>query len=381
MKQRLKLGKISGIPLYMHWTFPLLILYFVYDGLSRGMDAVGLMWLVGFILTIFVCVILHELGHSLSARWYGIDTEDITLLPIGGVARLRSMPRKPWREIVVALMGPAVNVVIAAGLFGYFWLSSKSLFQGVPEEGDELIINATNFLPLLFFTNTFLVIFNMIPAFPMDGGRVLRGLLAIRFSRVRATQIASILGRICAVGFAVWSFVSGSPVLMLIAFFVYFTATQEYQSVQTEEALREKNVRDAMRTQFTLIPAETNLDNVVPYITTTAEQGFLVVENTEYGTDLKGGITRPTIIRAIKQHKGQESFFQKYISRRPKKKGFFMHELMSDKVRYLTPDMPLPMVYQEMIQMQIPVMPVRENNELVGVLDYYQVREFVKLNS
>jgi len=366
----------------MHWTFPLLILYFVYDGLSRGMDAVGLLWLVGFILTIFLCVVLHELGHSLSARWYGIDTEDITLLPIGGVARLRSMPRKPWREIVVAIMGPMVNIVIAAGLFGYFWLSSQSMVQGIPEEGDGLVVNATNFLPLLFLTNIFLVIFNMIPAFPMDGGRVLRGFLAIRLSRVRATQVASILGRICAVGFAVWSFVGGSPVLMLIAFFVYFTATQEYQSVRTEEALRDKTIRDAMRTQFTLIPAETNLDDVVPYINSTAEQGFLVVETTEeYGTDLKGGITRPAIVRAIKRHRGQESFFEKYISRRAKVKGFFMHELMNDQVRYLTPDMPLPMVYQEMMQLGIPVMPVRENNELVGVLDYYQVREFVKLSS
>jgi len=278
-------------------------------------------------------------------------------------------------------MGPMVNVVIAAGLFGYFWLSSQSLTQGIPEEGDGLIINATNFLPLLFFTNTFLVIFNLIPAFPMDGGRVLRGLLAIRFSRVRATQIASILGRICAVGFAVWSFVGGSPVLMLIAFFVYFTASQEYQSVQTEEALRDKMVGEAMRTQFTFIPAETNLDEVVQYITSTAEQGFLVVESTEYGTDLRGGITRPTIVRAVKRHKGQESFFQKYLSRRPKKNGFFVHELMNNDVRYLKPDMPLPMVYQEMIQLGILVMPVRENNELVGVLDYYQVREFIKLNS
>ena len=383
MKQRLKLGKISGIPLYVHWTFPLLILYFVYDGVNRGMDAVGLMWLVGFILTIFFCVVLHELGHSLSARWYGIDTEDITLLPIGGVARLKAMPRQPWREIVVAVMGPMVNVAIATGLFVYFWLTSRSALHGIPEEAEELVINGSNFLSWLFITNIGLVIFNCIPAFPMDGGRVLRGLLGLRFKRVTATKIASILGRICAVGFAVLSFMPGqSPFLLLIAVFIYFTASQEYYSVQTEESLRDRTVRDAMRTQFTLIPVGTNLDNVVPYITTTAEQGFLVVESTEYGTDLKGGITRPRIVKAIKRHKGQETFFEKYLSRRRSKvNGFFMHELMNDKVRYLTPDMPLPMVYQEMVQLGISVMPVRENNELVGVLDYYQVREFVKLNS
>jgi len=279
-------------------------------------------------------------------------------------------------------MGPMVNVAIAAGLFAYFWLTSQSALHGIPEDADGLVVNGSNFLSWLFLTNVGLVIFNCIPAFPMDGGRVLRGLLGLRFKRVTATKIASILGRICAIGFAVLSFMPGqSPFLLLIAVFIYFTASQEYYSVQTEESLRDKTVRDAMRTQFTLIPAETNLDNVVPYITPTAEQGFLVVESTEYGTDLKGGITRPTIVSAVKRHKGQESFFQKYLSRQPKKKGFFMHELMNDKVRYLTPDMPLPMVYQEMMQMRIPVMPVRENNELVGVLDYYQVREFVKLNS
>lgn len=381
MKQRLKLGKISGIPLYVHWTFSLIILFFVYRSLACGMDTWGVVWVVGLVLTIFGCVVLHELGHALSARRYGIGTEDITLLPIGGVARLKAMPRQPLREIVVAIMGPMVNVAIAAGLFVYFWLTSNAIFQEGMVVDECMVVNDTNFLSWLFITNVGLVIFNCIPAFPMDGGRVFRGLLGLRFSRVRATQIASILGRICAIGFAAYSFSGGGPMLILIAIFIYFTATQEYQSVKTEEALREKTVRDAMRTQFTLIPTDTNLDNVVPYITSNAEQGFLVVESTEYGTDLKGGITRPVIVSAVKRHKGQESFFQKYLSRRPKKKGFFMHELMNDKVRYLTPDMPLPMVYQEMMQMRIPVMPVRENNELVGVLDYYQVREFVKLNS
>jgi len=382
MKQRLKLGKISGIPLYVHWTFPLLILYFVYDGMSRGMDAVGLVWLVGFILTIFFCVVLHELGHSLSARWYGIDTEDITLLPIGGVARLKSMPRQPWREIVVALMGPMVNVVIAAGLFGYFWLSSRSALHGIPEEAEELVINGSNFLSWLFITNVGLVLFNCIPAFPMDGGRVLRGLLGLRFKRVTATKIASVLGRIFAIGFGVLSFMPGqSPFLLLIAVFIYFTASQEYQRVQTEEALREKTVREAMRTRVSVIPADVDLDNVLFYMTSSSEQGFLIVETKESVPNIVGFITRSNLSRAYKRHKGQESFFEKYISRRPKQKGFFMHELMNDKVRYLTPDMPLPMVYQEMVQLGIPVMPVRENNELVGVLDYYQVREFVKLNS
>jgi len=387
MKQRLKLGKFRGIPIYVHWTFSLVILYFVYSSVQCGLDAIGVLWVVGFVLTIFTCVVLHELGHSLSARWYGIDTEDITLLPIGGVARLKSMPREPLREIVVAVMGPMVNIVIAIGLLVYFWLTSQNIWPNIIVE-NCLIVNQANFLHWLFVTNFGLVLFNMIPAFPMDGGRVLRGLLGFGFKRVTATKIASIIGRVCAVGFAAWSFTGGGPVLMLIAFFVYYTASQEYDNVRIEEALRDKTVRDAMRTQFTLLPSDSNLDDIVPYITATAEQGFLVVESNDKGTGLKGGVTRTSIVKAIKQYKGQQSFLDKcidfvakYVFSRPQKKVFFIHELTNDKVRYLTPDMPLPMVYQEMIQLQIPVMPIRENDELVGVLDYYQVREFVKLNS
>jgi len=383
MKQRLQLGKISNIPLYVHWSFPLLILYFVYDGWSRGMDTVGLLWLVAFVLTIFGCVVLHELGHSLSARWYGIDTEDITLLPIGGVARLKAMPKQPWREIVVAVMGPMVNVAIAAVLLVYFLLTSQAIFGAIPDEVDGLVINGSNFLSWLFITNVGLVVFNCIPAFPMDGGRVLRGILALFLRRVTATKIASYLGRLFAIGFAVLSFMpDSSPFLILIAAFVYFAASQEYNNVKTEEALKDKTVQDVMRTQFTLLPADTGLDNVASYITATAEQGFLVVESTPEETDLKGVITRPMIIRALKRYKNQLNLFEKYIlpKQRYRNQGFHIADLMNDRLRYLHPDTPLQEVYNEMNQLRIPVMPVYEDDVVTGVVDYYQIREFVKLN-
>jgi len=383
MKQRLRLGKISNIPIYVHWSFPLLILYFVYDGWSRGMDTIGLLWLVAFVLTIFGCVILHELGHSLSARWYGIDTEDITLLPIGGVARLKDMPKQPWREIVVAVMGPMVNVAIATVLLIYFLLTSHAIFAAIPEEVDGLVINGSNFLSWLFITNVGLVVFNCIPAFPMDGGRVLRGLLALFVRRVTATKIASYLGRLFAIGFAVMSFMpDSSPFLILIAAFVYFAASQEYHSVRTEEALKDKTARDVMRTQFTLLPANTGLNEISPYITTTAEQGFLVVQSTPEQTDLTGVITRPMIIRALKRYKNQQNLFEKYITPQAKYKneGFFISDLMNDRLRYLSPDTSLQEVYRQMTQLHVPVMPVYENDMVIGVVDYYQIREFIKLN-
>lgn len=382
MKQRLRLGKISGIPLYVHWTFPLLIAYFVYDGMSRGMDTIGLLWLVGFILAIFGCVVLHELGHSLSARRYGIGTEDITLLPIGGVARLKSMPKQPWREIVVAVMGPMVNVAIATALFVYFLLTSQGIFDTIPEEADGLVIDQSNFLAWLFITNIGLVIFNCIPAFPMDGGRVLRGLLALRFRRVTATKIASYLGRAFAIVFAILSFMpGGSPMLILIAIFIYVAASQEYYSVQTEEALDGKTVRDVMRTQFTLLPIDKGLNEITPYLTSTAEQGFLVVESTQEETDLRGVITRLTIIRALKYHKNKDSFLSKILYRfRKINNGFYIHELMNTRIEYVYPELSLQQVYHQMTHRQIPVMPVYENGEVAGVVDYYQIREYIKLN-
>lgn len=383
MKQRLRLGKISGIPLYVHWTFPLLIAYFVYDGMSRGMDTVGLLWLVAFVLTIFGCVVLHELGHSLSARRYGIGTEDITLLPIGGVARLKSMPKEPWREIVVAVMGPMVNVAIATALFLYFLFTSQGILDTLPTESEGLVINHKNFLSWLFITNIGLVIFNCIPAFPMDGGRVLRGLLALRFRRVTATKVASYLGRFFAILFAIFSFMpGGSPMLILIALFIYVAASQEYYSVQTEEALDGKIVRDVMRTQFTLLPIDKGLNEIMPYMTSTAEKGFLVVESTEEETDLKGIITRPMIIRALKYHKNKNNFLIRFITKfRKINKGFYIHELMNPRVEYLRPDADMQQVYQQMRQQNTPVMPVYENGEVSGVIDYYQIGEYIKLNS
>jgi Zn-dependent protease len=181
----LHLGRWLGIDVYLHFTF-LLLLAFI--GLSQGLIGRSLDAALGgvlFFTGLFVCVLLHEYGHALAARRYGIGTRDITLLPIGGVARLERMPEKPSQEFGVALAGPAVNVIIALGLFiglklGGWWqpLSSLSTTGG-------------NIFERLLVANVFLVLFNLLPAFPMDGGRVLRALLAMKLNHTRATRIAA----------------------------------------------------------------------------------------------------------------------------------------------------------------------------------------------
>src|SRR4051812_10357831 len=189
---KLRIGTAFGIPLYLHLTFfllPLLILWASPEIGTAGQAA----YLFGLVFAVFGCVVLHELGHALAARHYGIATRDITLYPIGGVARLERMSEKPWEEFWIAVAGPAVNVVIAGLLFSFLMFSS-AIDQVIP-----LPPLGLDFLGHLMLINVVLVLFNLVPAFPMDGGRVLRAMLALRLGHLKATQIAVRVGMILAV--------------------------------------------------------------------------------------------------------------------------------------------------------------------------------------
>jgi Zn-dependent protease/predicted transcriptional regulator len=251
MSSSWKIGRIAGIPIYVHWTFFILIAYVVYGHWRAGHNVSTTAEGVGFVLSIFGCVVLHELGHALAARRYGVTTSDITLLPIGGIARLERIPENPVQELVIALAGPAVNVVIAAGLLlgGVAFSQAFSNPQHLVED---------RFLPKLLEINVFLAVFNLLPAYPMDGGRVLRALLAMHFDYGQATNIAAGVGKFMAImlGFVGMSYTQ--PMLIVIAFFVWIGA--EYESVQVRErlALQGVSVREAMLTEYhTLAPDDT----------------------------------------------------------------------------------------------------------------------------
>ena len=239
VKWSFQIARIAGIDVRVHATFLLLLAWFgmVYyaDG-GFGAMMVGL----SFIVLLFVCVVLHEFGHALAARAYGIRTPDITLLPIGGVARLERMPEKPWQEFVVALAGPAVNVVIAFALYliigrGFHLGDIVAVDRG---EGD--------LLAKLLAINVILVVFNLVPAFPMDGGRVLRALLATRLKHAKATRIAASIGQVVAVLFGVLGLV-GNPMLLFIAVFVFFGAQQEALYATAKENFEETRVSRIMQ--------------------------------------------------------------------------------------------------------------------------------------
>ena len=242
MKWSWRIGRLAGIDIFVHMTFPLLLVWagMSYYGIRRDPSdvAVGL----AFVGMLFGIVVLHELGHALMARRFGIGTSDITLLPIGGVARLIRMPEEPRQEFLVALAGPAVNVALAALLGAVAVVTDIPLRSGIDILGGHPLRN-------LFWVNVGLALFNMVPAFPMDGGRVLRSLLAMRLGHPRATRIAATVGQFLAVALGGLGLM-GNPVLVLIAVFVWMGAKGEAAAISTEAGRSEVPVRIVMITDF-----------------------------------------------------------------------------------------------------------------------------------
>jgi Zn-dependent protease len=231
-----KLGKLFGIDVYVHWTFLALILFVALRRLDGGISAAVSM--AGLLIAAFACVLLHEFGHALTARRFGIPTLDITLYPIGGVARLARLGEKPWEEFCIAVAGPAVNVGIAAILSGYLVLSQRQLNFGL--ENLQELSGARIALELLAI-NVWLILFNMLPAFPMDGGRVLRSLLSSQLGRLRATEIAARLGTLFAVAFGIYGLLplpGSTPMLLLIGGFTFLAGRQELAMVRWIEKNR-----------------------------------------------------------------------------------------------------------------------------------------------
>jgi len=277
MRWSWRIGRLAGIDLFVHWTFLLLVFWFLLLPLleARGREQVtDVVVNFLFVLAIFACVVLHELGHALTARHYGIRTRDITLLPIGGLARLERMPDDPTQELWVALAGPAVNVVIAGLLFITLAVAGRI----GASDWDFIHVRMVNFLNKLMTANVILVLFNLIPAFPMDGGRVLRALLARKMDYMKATQMAASIGQALAIVLGIVGMLY-NPFLLFIAIFVYLGAGSEASMVETRRALQGVPVQYAMMTRFqTLSPADP-LARAAQELMAGAQHDFPVVEN------------------------------------------------------------------------------------------------------
>jgi Zn-dependent protease/CBS domain-containing protein len=297
-------------------------------------------------------VVLHEYGHALTARRYGIATRDITLLPIGGVARLERMPDKPSPELWVALAGPAVNVVIAAVLF--LWLLLTSALVPL----SDLAVASGSFIERLMVVNLFLVGFNLIPAFPMDGGRVVRALLAMRMEYTRATQIAASLGQTIAILFGFWGLFA-NPFLIFIALFVWIGAAQEASMTQMKSSLAGIPVNRAMLTDFHALTPTDSLARAIDLILAGSQQDFPVTES----GSVVGVLTRADLMRGLAERGSNE----------------LVGNIMRREFEVFDPRDMLEVAFARMQTGKAPIAPVMIQGRLVGLVTAENVGEFLMI--
>ncbi len=354
MKWSLKLGSFAGIGVYLHWTFALLIGWIFLAHLGAGETTGQAVAGVGFVLALFVCVVLHEFGHALTARRYGVGTRDITLFPIGGVARLERIPEKPMQEFWVAIAGPAVNAAIAAFIFLILMLLGRS------HEVWEIEGIDGGFLPQLLWVNLFIGSFNLLPAFPMDGGRILRSLLAIRMGRRRATAIAANVGQAMAILFGIIGLFH-NPFLIFIAIFVYLGAQGEADQVETQSVLEGLRVRDAMMTRFRTLSSHDPLDRAVAELLAGSQQDFPVLDDGK----VLGVLRRNDLVTALTDGRGDAA----------------VGDVMWRECQPAEESDILTTTLETMSAGQIATLPVLGGGRIVGLLTLENIGELIMVNA
>ncbi|MBL8099867.1 MAG: site-2 protease family protein [Anaerolineales bacterium] len=354
MRWQWRLGKFFGIDVYVHATFLLLIAWVGYSHWLANQNWGEVLSGIIFILALFACVILHEYGHALTARKFGVKTRDITIYPIGGVARLERMPEKPIEELWVALMGPAVNVVIALILFAYLFLTSSLFRLG------DLSIASGSFLGRLLVVNIILVLFNLLPAFPMDGGRVLRSLLAMRMDYVRATQIAATIGQGIALLFGLIG-LFGNASLLFIAFFIWIGASQESSMTQMKNAISGIPVGRAMLTDYKSLSPRDPLERMSQLLLAGSQHDFPVVDEER----IVGVVTRDDFIKALSQHGDKIAISAVMKKDLPEIDSYEMVENALEKIQ----------------ESGVPALPVTHAGQLVGIITAENITEYLMIRS
>jgi Zn-dependent protease len=351
MNSSLKLGKIAGIDLKVHVTFFFLLVWAAFSTLFSGGTAAAMLTELAFIIALFFFVILHELGHALMARRFGYPTQDITLLPIGGMARMEGLPDDPKQELLVAIAGPLVNVLLAGAIL------IGLLLSGFFAQPLTLSLLTSNFWVRLLSVNVTLALFNLIPAFPMDGGRVLRALLASRMGRVKATQTAAIVGKVFAVIMGIAGFFL-NPWLVLTAVFIWWGANSEAQSVTLKAKLQGLTVRDAMMSQFYKVEANQTLESALQLSMQTGQTMLPVTSNGHF----LGFVHRNDLMPAI-QRLGRRGPAYAAIGVEPEG---------------LDPEMPLVGILPKFSTSR--VLPVVENGQLIGLVTPEGIQQVIWLH-
>lgn len=355
MKRSLKVGAVSGIGIFLHWTFLLLIAAIFAFYYVQNQSVTAALAGMSLIFGVFLCVVLHELGHALTARRFGVGTRSITLYPIGGVARLERIPSEPMKELWIALGGPAVNIVIAVVLGGVLLIIDGTFDPSVLQSPGRHTVAS------LLWINLALAGFNLLPAFPMDGGRVLRAVLAMRQDYASATQTAANVGQGMAILFGLWGLLSFNPILLFIALFVYVGAQQESQQAVYRAFTEGTPVREAMVTRFTSLADDDTLDDAVNELLAGTDHDFPVVREGQ----LLGLLRRKQLIQALSDHDRDTP----------------VREVADREFFTVEPGAPLDEVFQRMNEASCSTVPVVDEDRIVGLLTLENVGELIMVSS
>ncbi|MCX7605883.1 MAG: site-2 protease family protein [Bacteroidia bacterium] len=352
---------VGGIPIYIHWSFWLLFIWIAISSFfSPDFSWAFLMWRLLLLGGLVLSVILHELGHAFAARAFHIPTRDITMYPFGGVASLIRIPEKPLQELIVALAGPAVNVLLVGLFGGIIWLSYPAFtlsLEFLAYRGDSLP-SVEVWLYSLAFMNGVLAAFNLMPAFPMDGGRVLRALLATRLSYIQATRIAALVGQGFAILFILIG-VYGNPVLILVGFFVFVAASQERQYAEQRSAMQGYTVMDAVMKDFPVLSVSQTLHEAIRALLGSQARSFLVVDPLGQPA---GSLSREQIIEALNEGKSSTTS---------------LVQVMDPGLLTVPPSLPLHEGFRMLQESHKPFLVVTQNGHVIGIVDSENIAEFL----
>lgn len=368
MGSSMRLFRVWGIDVQVHWSFLLILAYgaFIYSGRSNPLA--GAIYGIVVILLLFVCVLLHEFGHALVAKYFKVNVPTITLLPIGGVAQLERMPRQPFQEFLIAIAGPGVNFVLTllllpiALLVVGMGMGSGSVSSLLAYAQSRMMTPSLDgLLVYLAFTNFALGLFNLIPAFPMDGGRVLRSLLAMAMPYVRATRVAVMVGRLMAVLLAFVG-LGGNIMLLLIAFFVYIGGRGELEAVESRYVLKDIKAGDALNREARQVYTSESIDKAVDLIMTTYQADFPVFD---LGSNFVGVLTRPLLVNVLRTQ-GREGRIVDVM-------------IPAEEIPVVGPEMTLADVWDRMMENRSRVVVVKEQGRFLGLLTLDDISELIQV--
>ena len=353
----LHVGTYASIPVFIHWSFGFIFFYIAYQAYEEGLDFNAFLFRVALTLSIFFCIVLHEYGHALTARRYGVKTRDIIIFPIGGVARLERIPKKPIQEFLMTLAGPLVNIAIALAIsfFIYLVFGLDVLDKGIDGLFEN---NFQSFLGLIVIINIFLFLFNMLPAFPMDGGRLVRSLLAMKLGHIRATSIATWIGKIFAALFILYAVWDRDVILAFVGLFVFYSAHTEGKNNRLMAKLSDIKIGSIATTSFSKVDITTTFAEISDVFKNSVEKNFLVFG----GADVVGSLPQQYIVHYLKQGINPETRIA---------------ELMSDRFYLFNYEDSLSDVYEKMNEEGIAIVGIKKDDQLIGVADRLLISKYL----